>query len=255
MCEPDREPFFVAWAMSRPLVQSFGIRVAGFPRCRYFDFFRASSTAVAISPTCCPTAPTFFPVDVRVSRFSFEGSKPLPGSDDLEIAFDSVPFDPPPNLFAASPPATPASAAPPAIRGVLALAAAAAMVPPADFAPATTASLAEASSLAGAEVELAGRGRDRDFWLAFGFARALPDEEAFVFVELLALVERFLVGEALPAEPVLRPDFAAPAFREAVFGLPARPDPFAELREALLLALLPFEFEPFFAELARFVLL
>jgi hypothetical protein len=185
---------------------------------------------------------------------SFEASKPLPGSGDLEIAFDSGPFDPPPNRLAASPPAMPTSAAPPAMRGVLALAAAVAMLPPADFAPATTVSLAEASSLAGAEVELAGRGRDRDFAVAFGFARVLPPAEVFAFVELLALVERFFAVPPL-ADPALRLDFADPAFREAVLGLPARPAPFVELREALLLALLPFELEPFFVELGRFVVL
>jgi hypothetical protein len=251
----DREPFFVVWAISHPLAQSLGARFS-VPRCRYFDFFRASSTAAAISPTCCPTAPTFLPVEVRVSRLSFEASKPLPGSGDLEIAFDSGPFAPPPHRLAASPPATPASAAPPAISGVLALVAAVAMLPPADFAPAMTASLAEASSLVGADVDFDGRERDRDLAAAFGFERVLPPEETFAFVEPLAFVERFLVAEPARAEPAFRPDFADPVFREAeVFGLPAPPDPFAEPREALLLALLPFELELFFVELERLVLL
>ena len=196
-----------------------------------------------------------------VSRSSFDASKPLPGSGDLEIAFDSGPFDPPANLLAASPPATPATAAPPARSGVLAFDAAVAMLPPADFAPATTESLAEARPLAGDEVELAGRARD--FAAVFGFARVLLPVEAFVrveafaFVELLAFAERFFVVEPLPAEPALRLDFAVAAFREPAFGLPAPPDPLAEVREAALLALLPFELERFLValELERFVLL
>ena len=80
--------------------------------------------------------------------------------------------------------------------------------------------------------------------------------EAFAFVELLAFAERFFVVEPLPAEPALRLDFAVAAFREVAFGLPAPPDPFAEVREAALLALLPFELERFLVapELERFVL-
>ena len=78
----------------------------------------------------------------------------------------------------------------------------------------------------------------------------------FAFVELLAFAERFFVVEPLPAEPALRLDFAVAAFREPAFGLPAPPDPFAEVREAALLALLPFELERFLValELERFVL-
>ena len=193
-----------------------------------------------------------------VSRSSFDASKPLPGSGDLEIAFDSGPFDPPANLLAASPPATPATAAPPARSGVLAFDAAVAMLPPADFAPATTESLAEARPLAGDEVELAGRARD--FAAVFGFARALLRVEDFAFVELLAFAERFFVAaffvDPPPAEPAWRLDFAVAAFREGAFGLPAPPEPLADVREAALLALLPFELERFLVapELERFVL-
>ena len=84
--------------------------------------------------------------------------------------------------------------------------------------------------------------------------------EAFAFVELLAFAERFFVAaffvDPPPAEPALRLDFAVAAFREAAFGLPAPPDPFADVREAALLALLPFELERFLValELERFVL-
>ena len=55
----------------------------------------------------------------------------------------------------------------------------------------------------------------------------------------------------------MRLDFAVAAFREVAFGLPAPPDPLAEVREAALLALLPFELERFLValELERFVLL